>query len=121
MLQLTHQSVIFVATINVDFRKGIDGLIAFCKQKLTLNPINGALFLFYNKNRTTIKILSYDGQGFWLCTKRLSQGKFNCKIQPLNNNSTYKQICHRALHILINNGDPASVKLAKNWRPLRSH
>jgi hypothetical protein len=118
VLQLTHQSVIFVATVNVDFRKGIDGLIAFCKQKLTLDPITGALFLFYNKNRTTIKVLSYDGQGFWLCTKRLSQGRFN----KLHHGSlTYKQICHRSLHILINNGDPASVKLAKNWQPLRSH
>lgn len=120
MLQLTHQSVIFVATVNVDFRKGIDGLIAFCKQKLILDPISGALFLFYNKSKTTIKVLSYDGQGFWLCTKRLSQGKFKYKVQPLNG-STYKQICHRSLHILINNGDPASVKLAKNWRPLSSH
>ncbi len=118
MLQLTHQSVIFVATINVDFRKGIDGLIAVCRQKLTLDPINGALFLFYNKNRTTIKILSFDGQGFWLCTKRLSQGKFKYKVQT---SSSHKQICHRFLHILINNGDPSSARLAKNWRALSSH
>ena len=77
MLQLTPQSTIFVATIHIDFRKGIDGLIAVCNQKLTINPMGGALFLFYNKSKTTIKVLSFDGQGFWLCTKRLSQGKFN--------------------------------------------
>ena len=81
MLQLTPQSTIFVATIHIDFRKGIDGLIAVCNQKLTINPMGGALFLFYNKSKTTIKVLSFDGQGFWLCTKRLSQGKFKYKIQ----------------------------------------
>jgi len=120
MLQLTPQSTIFVATIHIDFRKGIDGLIAVCNQKLTINPMGGALFLFYNKSKTTIKVLSFDGQGFWLCTKRLSEGKFKYKIQPLNG-SIYQQICHRSLHILINNGDPLSAKLAKNWRPLSSY
>ena len=120
MLQLTPQSTIFVATIHIDFRKGIDGLIAVCNQKLTINPMGGALFLFYNKSKTTIKVLSFDGQGFWLCTKRLSQGKFKYKIQSLNG-STYQQICHRSLHILINNGDPLSAKLAINWRPLSSY
>ena len=64
MLQLTPNSVIFVATIHVDFRKGIDGLIAICKLKLAINPFNGSIFLFYNKKKTTIKILAFDGQGF---------------------------------------------------------
>ncbi len=54
MLQLTPQSTIFVATIHIDFRKGIDGLIAVCNQKLTINPMGGALFLFYNKSKTTV-------------------------------------------------------------------
>ena len=100
MLQLTPQSTIFVATIHIDFRKGIDGLIAVCNQKLTINPMGGALFLFYNKSKTTIKVLSFDGQGFWLCTKRLSQGKFKYKIQSLNG-ANYQQICHLSLHSLI--------------------
>ncbi|WP_342272515.1 IS66 family insertion sequence element accessory protein TnpB [Candidatus Tisiphia endosymbiont of Parasteatoda lunata] len=45
MLQLTPASVIFVATIAIDFRKGIDGLIAVCRQKLSSDPLNGSLFL----------------------------------------------------------------------------
>jgi transposase len=116
VLQLTPQSVIFVATINVDFRKGIDGLIAVCKQKLSVDPFNGALFLFYNKSKTSIKILSFDGQGFWLCAKRLSKGAFKAKPNP--NANSYYQICYRSLHILIYNGDPASAKLTNNWRPV---
>jgi transposase len=64
MLQLTPNSVIFVATIHIDFRKGIDGLVAICKLKLFINPLNGSIFLFYNKKKTTIKILAFDGQGF---------------------------------------------------------
>jgi transposase len=113
MLQLTPQSVIFLANIHIDFRKGIDGLIASCKQQLSLEPINGALFLFYNKSKTSIKVLCFDGQGFWLCTKRLSKGKF---VHNLTKGPSYSQICYRSMHILINNGNIESANIAKNWR-----
>lgn len=55
MLQLTPQSTIFVATIHIDFRKGIDGLIAVCNQKLTINPMGGALFHFITKAKPLLK------------------------------------------------------------------
>lgn len=120
MLQLTVQSVVLVASISVDFRKGIDGLVSICKQSLAIDPFAGTLFLFYNRNRTTIKILFYDGQGFVLCTKRLSQGRFQHKPEA-NDNPPYQQICHRALQVLINNGDLKSVKFSKDWRPIKTN
>jgi transposase len=77
MLQLTPQSRIFVAVHPVDFRKGIDSLAALCRQTLGDNPLGGAVYVFRNRAGTTLKLLAYDGQGFWLCTKRLSQGRFH--------------------------------------------
>ena len=47
MLQLTPQSVIYIATKSIDFRKGIDGIAGFCKNSFSLDPFSGALFLFY--------------------------------------------------------------------------
>ncbi len=66
MLQLTPQSRIFVATEPVDFRKGIDGLGAVCRQRLGDNPLEGAVYVFRNRAGTALKLLLYDGQGFWL-------------------------------------------------------
>ncbi len=77
MLQLTPQSRIFVATEPIDFRKGMDGLAAVCRQVLGDNPLSGAVYVFRNRSGTAIKLLFYDGQGFWLCTKRLSKGHFH--------------------------------------------
>jgi transposase len=68
MLQLTPQSRIFLAVQPVDFRKGIDGLAALCRQTLGENPLAGAVYVFRNRTGTTLKLLLYDGQGFWLCT-----------------------------------------------------
>ena len=72
MLQLTPQSRIFLAVQPVDFRKGIDGLAALCRQTLHENPLGGAVYVFRNRTGTTLKLLAYDGQGFWLCTNYLS-------------------------------------------------
>ena len=73
MLQLTPQSRIFVAIEPVDFRKGIDGLATVCRTVLGDNPLSGALYVFRNRAGTTLKILCYDGQGFWLFTKHRRQ------------------------------------------------
>jgi len=76
MILVTPQMRLLLAVDPVDFRKGIDGLVAVCRQKLEADPMGGALFIFANRRRRALKILGYDGQGYWLCQKRLSQGRF---------------------------------------------
>jgi transposase len=75
MIQAVPQMRILVAVMPVDFRKGIDGLAAICRDGLKADPFLGHVFVLRNKSKTAIKILMYDGQGFWLCQKRLSSGK----------------------------------------------
>jgi len=77
MLQLTPQSRIFLATEPVDFRQGIDGLGAVSRRVLGDNPLDGAVSVFRNRSGTAIKILCYDGQGFWLCMKLFFQGRLS--------------------------------------------
>ena len=76
MIQVTPQMEIWMAVEAVDFRRGIDGLARVCREVLKADPFSGCLFVFRNKRGTAIKILVYDGQGFWLCQKRLSRGRF---------------------------------------------
>ena len=77
MIQATPQMRILLAVEPADFRKGIDGLAAVCRQVLKKDPFSGYVFVFRNKKANAIKVLMYDGQGFWLCQKRLSKGRFN--------------------------------------------
>ena len=115
MLQVTPQSKIFIATTVIDGRKGINGLAGTCRKKLNSEPLSGAIFVFRNKAKNTIKILCYDGQGFFLCIKRLSQGKFTW--WP-NSPSEASALSYRELQILINNGNPTKVNFSKDWKPL---
>ena len=75
MIQLLPHLRILLAYQPVDFRKGIDGLIALCRTELACDPYDGDLFVFRNKRGTALKILTFDGLGMWMCIRRFSQGK----------------------------------------------
>ena len=76
MLQITPQMRILVAVDAVDGRKGIDSLVQLCREKLDADPFSGCVFVFRSRSATSIRVLAYDGQGFWLAQKRLSKGRF---------------------------------------------
>jgi transposase len=76
LIQITPQLRILVAVDAIDGRKGIDSLAQLCREKLAADPFSGCLFIFRSRRGTAIKLLAYDGQGFWLATKRLSKGRF---------------------------------------------
>jgi transposase len=116
MLQLTPQSRIFLAVQPVDFRKGIDGLAALCRNILNENPLGGTVYVFRNRTGTTLKLLADDGQGFWLCTKRLSQGHFHWWPTTATQSVT---LSAWELTVLLGNGNPDRAQLAPDWRPVR--
>lgn len=116
MLQLTPQMRIMLAVEPADFRKGIDGLAGICKRALKTDPFSGVVFVFRNRKGTSIKILLYDGQGFWLCQKRLSSGRFtwwpdtgNIKMTPL---AVYE------LQLLLWNGNPGASMVGEMWKKI---
>lgn len=76
MIQIAPQIRILVAIEAIDGRKGIDALAHLCREKLEADPFSGCLFIFRTRSGTAIRVLTYDGQGFWLATKRLSKGRF---------------------------------------------
>jgi transposase len=113
MLQLTPQSRVFLAREPADFRRGIDGLAALCRQRLGEDPMAGAIFVFRNRRGTSLKLLGYDGQGFWLCQKRLSQGRL--AWWPSTSAASYR-LSARELQILLWNGNPEEAGMADDWR-----
>jgi len=71
-----HNKRIYLACGHTDMRKQINGLSAIVELSFKLDPFSTALFVFCNRNRDRIKILEWDGDGFWLYFKRLEKGRF---------------------------------------------
>jgi transposase len=116
MIQLTPHMRIILAVEPTDFRKGIDGLAQICRGVLKSDPFSGYLFVFMNRGKTAIKMLVYDGQGFWLFQKRLSKGRF--QWWPAKKDRTSASLLVHELQLLIWNGDPESVQTAPFWKKI---
>lgn len=77
------------------------------------DPFSGAVFVFANRRKTAIKILVYDGSGFWLCLKRFSKGTLS--FWPKKDCNIY-DISAPHLHILLAGGNPNDTYVPKDWR-----
>jgi len=117
MLSIAPQMRILVAVEPADFRKGIDGLAGLCRNVLREDPFSGCVFVFRNRRATAIKILTYDGQGFWLAQKRLSKGRF--QWWPESAKAAVRELDARDLQLVVWNGDPTKGAMKPLWRGLR--
>ena len=67
---------VYLVTGYTDMRKGIDSLAAIVQGKLSKNPFNKSLYLFCGRNRSKIKGLLWEGDGFLLLYKCFDNGSF---------------------------------------------
>ena len=72
MLSISPAISIFLYTQPTDMRKGFDGLSGIVRSELAADPLDGSLFLFVNRRRDRLKILHFDGTGYWLYYNHLS-------------------------------------------------
>jgi transposase len=81
MITFNRRTKIFVAKDPTDMRASYDTLFTKAKTILNQDPFSGHLFLFINRNRTSIKCLYYDGTGFVIVAKRMERGLFS-RLNP---------------------------------------
>jgi transposase len=115
MIQFVPQLKILLACEPVDFRKGIDSLAALCKGQLDQDPLSGVMFVFRNRSGTALKVLTYDGRGYWLCLRRFSRGIIRWwpdTDKPLH------ALQAQELAVLLYNGLPDRADFADEWRSI---
>jgi transposase len=107
MIQVSASTTIVVMHDPISFRSGIRGTTAIAREVLLQDPMNGSYFVFRSRRGIALRILFYDGSGFWLATKQLSAGTFN-KIWP-KGDCVSSKILARELGVLIWGGDSSKV------------
>ena len=84
-----------------------------CQEKLAEDPFSGCVFVFRSRSGTSIRLLSYDGQGYWLAQKRLSKGRF---VWWREATGTTKPLEAYEAQLLMAAGDLSRVRAAPMWR-----
>lgn len=75
-------TTVYLACGSTNLRKSYNGLAAIIKLKFHLDPYSRCMFAFCNRRRTSIKILQWDGSGFWILMKRLDRNSFRWPDTP---------------------------------------
>jgi transposase len=68
---------IWLAVEPVDMRAGVERLSQLVQNSLGRNPCDGNAYVFRNRSSTRLKLLVWDGNGVWLCQRRLHRGRFH--------------------------------------------
>jgi transposase len=113
MISFSFPAQIYIANRPTDFRKCFDGLCGEIQSYLHSDPLNGALFVFYNKRRDRLKMLVWDNDGFWMFYKRLEQGTF--EIPVASNEECSIVVSAEQLHLLLSGIELSSVRKRKRF------
>ena len=97
MFDLGSSTQVYLACGSTDLRKSFFSLAAIVKIKFRLDPYSKCMFVFCNNNRNLVKCLQWDGNGFWLIMKKLSNGKFEWP----QNNPEVKTVSGKELRYLL--------------------
>ena len=104
---------IFLAAGPTDMRRGFDGLAELVRHRLAGDPQSGHWFVFCNRRRSRIKVLYFDGSGFWLCSKRLEAGSFSW---PSLDSSAVVHLSPEELALLVGGIELERARLKDWWR-----
>ncbi len=114
-----------MAAVKVATRYGVHRTakvlgLDYCRLKTRVeeDPFGGWVFVFRNRKATAVKLLIYDGQGFWLCHKRLSSGRFPWWPSGRNSGEVAQTLSAHQLQVLLSAGDPTTTQAAAAWRPV---
>lgn len=112
MLSIPPTLSIFLYTQPTDMRKGFDGLSGIVRSELAADPLDGSLFLFVNRRRDRLKILHFDGSGYWLYYRLLEAGTF----EVISAKGKTAQIDSTQLAMLLAGVSLVGVKRRKRYR-----
>lgn len=114
MIDLSSIEHVYLSPGPTDLRKSIDGYTAIVAGEFQLNPLSNSLFLFCNRQRNKVKMVYWDGNGFWLLYKRLEKSHFKW---PRTNENGSLPITHQQLRWLL---EGLRIDQPKAFKPLKN-
>lgn len=109
MLSLSPSVRYFFYRHQADMRKGFDSLSGLVREGLGKDPLNGDVFIFFNKRRTTVKLLLWERDGYSIYHKRLEQGSYELPV------SEKPELTSDQLMFILRGVSLSSVRMRKRF------
>lgn len=113
MFSLSERHRYFLYRTPTDMRKGFDGLSGLVRNELGMNPLSGDVFIFINRGRNRMKLLTWEQGGFVLYYKRLEGGRFEYPVASQSGQSAI--ITWDKLMLIVKGISLKSVKQRKRF------
>ncbi len=110
MIGTSVQTKVYLARDPTDMRKSFRGLIALTETVLRQEPASGHWFVFVNRRRDLMKILSWDGSGFWIWYRRLERGRFQLPAVAAEENGLGLELTAVQLSLILHGIDLRSAR-----------
>ena len=107
---LKFEKKVYLACGKTDMRKSINGLAAIVESSFKMKPYEESVYVFCNRARDRIKILEWDGDGYWLYFKRLEKGHFRW---PSVGDEATMNLTGEELDVMLS-GSKVEAKLKRN-------
>jgi transposase len=112
MLSLTSGYRYYIYRGITDFRSGMDRLSGTVRAELSVDPTGGDIFIFFNRSRTQVRLLQFEGDGFGLYTKRLESGTYEL---PADNQASSIEMSSDDLLLILRGISLKSVHRRKRF------
>lgn len=116
MFFLSPQTKVFLAKQVTDMRKSFRGLITLTESILQQDPVSGHLFVFVNRRRDMLKILHWDGSGFWIWYRQLERGTFQLPTPPADHQEAGVELTPAQLSLILDGIDLKSARQRLRYR-----
>ncbi len=121
MFLLSPQTRVFLARQVTDMRKSFRGLLALTEAVLQQDPVSGHLFVFVNRRRDLLKILHWDGSGFWIWYRRLERGTFQLPTEDARSGQASVELTPAQLSLILDGIDLRSARQRLRYQRPVSH
>ena len=121
MFLLSPQTRVFLARQVTDMRKSFRGLLALTEAVLQQDPVSGHLFVFVNRRRDLLKILHWDGSGFWIWYRRLERGTFQLPAEDARSGQASVELTPAQLSLILDGIDLRSARQRLRYQRPASH
>lgn len=114
MLHLSSTVRYYLHRSPADMRKGFDSLSGIVSSQMQRSASSGDIFIFLNKNRTHIKLLLWEGDGFALYYKRLEQGTYELPV--CSNSDITMPITSQQLQFILQGIKLSKIEYRKRYK-----